>query len=215
MRRRAEKIGVGTAHIIAADPVMRRLARTCPPLTALRLETNRFAALAQSILSQQISVHAARAIRARLLKLTEPEGLSPTNIQRLRPAQLRAAGISATKASYLKDLAVHVTSRRLELNRIGRSRDGNVIQQLTAVKGIGVWTAQMFLIFSLGRLDVFPHDDYGVRAALQRLYGLAELPDKKTSFEIAEPWAPYRTIASWYCWRSHELDRGKSGKREG
>jgi DNA-3-methyladenine glycosylase II len=84
--------------------------------------------------------------------------------------------------------------------------DEQVIDQLTQVKGIGRWSAQMFLIFSLGRLDVFPHDDFGVRSAISRLYGLAELPNKRQSLEIGERWRPYSTIGSWYCWRSLELD---------
>ena len=201
------------AHIAARDPVMRRLIPTCPPLTSLRLEANRFRALAGSILSQQISVHAARSIRSRLAAMAGPGGLTPECILRLGPDSLRSAGISRTKAAYLTDLAECVASGRLELNRIGRAADEQIVEQLRAVKGIGVWTAQMFLIFSLGRLDVFPSEDYGVRAAIRRLYGLPELPDRATSFGIAERWRPYRTVASWYCWRSHERSGTKTESR--
>jgi DNA-3-methyladenine glycosylase II len=93
----------------------------------------------------------------------------------------------------------------LQLHRLGRLDDEAVIEQLVAVRGIGRWTAQMFLMFALGRLDVFPHDDFGLRASLRDLYGLPDLPDKKTSHAIAEPWTPYRSIATWYCWRLSDL----------
>jgi DNA-3-methyladenine glycosylase II len=210
VKRHSQKILDGTAHISAVDPVMRPLVAECPPLTSLRLQSNRFRALINSILSQQISIHTARAIRLRLTELAGPEGLTESRVKQLSPDQLQSVGISRPKAKYLNDLADHVQSGRLRLNQIGRSSDSGVIEQLTAVKGIGVWTAQMFLIFSLGRLNVFPHDDYGIRAAIGNLYGLGKLPDKKTSSRIAEQWGPYRTIGTWYCWRSHEL-RGKKG----
>ena len=211
MKRHSGKIKAGTAHISDADPVMLRLIGQCPPLTSLRLQSNRFAALTNSILSQQISVHAARAIRSRLTELAGEKNFTASRIKQLRLKKIQSAGMSRPKALYLKDLADNVHSGRLRLNQIGRKSDSAVIEELIQVKGIGVWTAQMFLIFALGRLDVFPHGDYGVRAAIQHLYGLKELPDKKTSSKISEPWRPYRTIATWYCWRSHELKGGTSG----
>ena len=199
-------------HLRRVDPVMKQLIRTCPPLTALELQRNRFFSLANSILSQQISIHAARSIKARLLERTGPEGITPGTIARLDIEDLRAIGISRQKAAYLRDLAEKANSGSLDLDRIGRMRDDRVIEELVQVRGVGVWTAQMFLIFSLGRLDVFPHDDYGVRAAIHRLYGLDELPGKASCLRIAGPWRPYATIASWYCWRSHEMNgRGSGG----
>ncbi len=102
-----------------------------------------------------------------------------------------------------------------DLRRIGRLPDEQVVEQLTQVKGIGRWTAQMFLIFSLGRPDVFPHDDLGVRTAIRNRYGLAELPDKATSHAIAAPWRPYASVASWYCWRSLDLARNTSTVAKG
>jgi len=195
MKRHAARIQPGLAQIRRNDPVMRTLIRCCPPLTSLRLQPNRFGMLVHSILSQQISVHAARAIRTR----------------RLDPDELREVGVSRVKAGYLKDLAEKVSSGEVRLNQIGRRNDDSIIRELTSVKGIGVWTAQMFLIFSLGRIDVFPHDDYGVRAAIRKLYSLDDLPDKATSERIAEPWRPYATIATWYLWRSRELGREARG----
>jgi DNA-3-methyladenine glycosylase II len=122
---------------------------------------------------------------------------------------MRAAGVSSQKAKYLLSLATMVRDGELPLKSLGRLSDEDVIARLVKVKGIGVWTAQMFLIFSLGRPDVFPSDDLGIRQAIRTLYGLAALPDKATSLRIAEPWRPYASIASWYCWQSLRLARMK------
>ena len=211
MKRHAKRIAAGVQHLKASDPVMRELIPTCPPLTSLRLKTNRFASLAEAILSQQISIHAARSVRARLDELAGPGGVTAETIAQRTTEQLRSVGISRPKVAYLKDLAERVLSGEVRLDRLGRLKDENVISELILIKGIGVWTAQMFLIFSLGRLDVLPYDDFGVRAAIARLYGLDEPPDKKAALGIAEPWRPYATIASWYCWRSHEREGRKSG----
>jgi DNA-3-methyladenine glycosylase II len=211
VKRKADQIEAGVRHLRRVDPVMKTLASRCAPLTELRLYRDRFFALANSILSQQISIHAARAIKDRLSERVGSDGITPASLARLTVEDLRGVGISRPKATYLKDLAGRVASGDLPLNRLARMSDEQVIAALTEVRGIGVWTAQMFLIFSLGRLDVFPHDDYGVRAAIRKLYGLEELPDKKTSQEIASPWRPYATIASWYCWRSLELDGNADG----
>jgi DNA-3-methyladenine glycosylase II len=126
----------------------------------------------------------------------------------LSTQQLRAAGLSPQKTSYLHDLAAKVRDGTVRLDRVHRMSDEEVIAELIQVKGIGVWTAQMFLMFSLGRPDVFPHDDLGIRAALRKLYGLADLPRREESLAIAEPWRPYATIACWYCWRSLDLRNG-------
>ncbi len=173
----------------------------------IRAERDRFRALARSIISQQISGSAAESIYRRFLLLFDPQDLSPDRLASLSPEQLRSAGLSSQKASYLLDLARRVTAGQLSLDKLGRASDHQIVEELTQVKGIGVWTAQMFLIFSLGRLDVFPADDLGVRVALRKLYALPELPDRKRSHEIAAPWRPFATIASWYCWRSLELPK--------
>jgi DNA-3-methyladenine glycosylase II len=119
---------------------------------------------------------------------------------------LRSVGLSPQKASYVTDLVKKVNDETVNLRQIGRLSDEQAIDQLIQVKGIGRWTAQMFLIFSLGRLDVFPHDDLGVRSAIRDNYGLADLPDKEMAIKIAEPWRPYATVASWYCWQSLDLE---------
>src|SRR5262249_62150608 len=143
--------------------------------------------------------------RARLVDYLKPDQLSPQSIARLTPEELRSVGLSSQKTAYLLDLANQVVCGDVRLDRMARMPDEDVIEALIQVKGIGVWTAQMFLIFSLGRLDVFPHDDLGVRSAIRNLYGLEELPDKEISHRIATPWRPYASIASWYCWRSLEF----------
>jgi DNA-3-methyladenine glycosylase II len=173
----------------------------------LRFDHDRFGLLIRSIVSQQISTIAARAIRKRLLELAGPDGLTAANLSRFTTEVLRSVGLSQQKASYVADLSAKVNDGTVDLRRIGRFSDEQVVEQLTRVKGIGVWTAQMFLIFSLGRPDVFPHDDLGVRTAIRDRYGLEDLPDKKTSHAIAAPWRPYASVASWYCWRTLDLAR--------
>ena len=120
--------------------------------------------------------------------------------------------MSNQKAGFISDLAAKVLDGTIKLSTIARKSDEAVIDELTKVRGIGKWTAQMFLMFSLGRLDVFPHDDLGVRTAIRNLYQLPELPDKSSSLKIADKWKPYATIGSWYCWRS--LDLAKELKRK-
>jgi DNA-3-methyladenine glycosylase II len=185
---------------------MRKLIRAVGPFT-LRPTRNRFSILVRSIISQQISTAAARNIRGRLDSLLEPGGLKPENLACLAKSDLRDVGLSRQKASYLLDLAQKTLDGTVQLDRIGRLPDAAVIEMLTQVRGIGRWTAEMFLIFSLGRLDVLPVDDLGVRSAIRNLYGLRELPNKKTCLELASPWRPYASIGSWYCWRSLDLKR--------
>lgn len=158
--------------------------------------------LARSILSQQISTAAARTIRDRLIALTG--GLEATRLAGLTDEEYRSVGVSPQKAKYLRDLSERVDSGRLELKRIGRLPDDEVIERLTEVKGIGRWTAQMFLMFALGRADILPHDDLGIRNAMRKLYGLEAMPSRDDMDRIAEPWRPYATVACWYCWRSLE-----------
>jgi DNA-3-methyladenine glycosylase II len=196
---------VAIAHLSAADPVMRQLIASVGPFR-LKPIRNRFRTLVRSIVSQQISSKAAASILRKLEALVEPHGgLSPESVLRLSAAKMRKAGLSPQKQAYLRNLAEQVDARKVRLDRLNRLPDEDVIAELIQVKGIGRWTAQMFLIFTLARADVFPHDDLGVRAAIKRFYGLDELPDKETSHRIAEPWRPYATVGSWYCWRSLAL----------
>jgi len=193
-------------HLRAADPVMRSMIDAVGPYT-LRFEKDRFGMLVRSIVSQQISTIAARAIRKRLLELVGSEGLTAANLARFTVDQLRSVGLSQQKASYVADLACKVNEGTVDLRGLGRLSDERVVETLTQVKGIDRWTAQMFLIFALGRPDVFPHDDLGVRAAIRDRYQLSDLPDRTTSVTIAAPWRPYASVASWYCWRVLDLAR--------
>lgn len=193
-------------HLRECDPVMRQIIDEVGAFT-LRHERDRFWMLVRSIISQQISVSAARSIRRRLEQYVGQPKVTPESLLRYDAQQLRSAGLSPQKASYVLDLAEKVDGGHVRLRTIGRLSDEAVIEELTKVKGIGRWTAQMFLIFALGRLDVFPHDDLGVRVAIRDRYGLEQLPDKATSLQIAQPWRPYASVASWYCWRSVELAR--------
>ena len=195
-------------HLRHRDPVMRRLIDEVGPFT-LRPERDRFLMLVRSIISQQISTGAARSIRLRLEQLLAPGSICPKTLVGRGTTALRSVGLSPQKATYVLDLAQKTLDGTVALRSIGRCSDDVVIDRLTQVKGIGRWTAQMFLIFALGRLDVFPEDDLGVRSAMRNLYGLADLPDKSTSRTIAEAWRPYASVASWYCWRS--LDLAKNG----
>lgn len=201
-------------HLRSVDPVMRAVIDAVGPVT-LRLERDRFGMLVRSIISQQISTSAARSIRGRLQELAGPGGLKAANIARFTGDQLRSVGLSPQKASYIADLARKVNQGTVELRQIGRLADERIVEQLTQVRGIGRWTAQMFLIFSLGRLDVFPHDDLGVRAAIRDRYGLDDMPDKQTALAIAAPWRPYASVASWYCWRSLDLKRKRETVAKG
>jgi DNA-3-methyladenine glycosylase II len=199
-----QDIQLALRHLRRADPVMRDVIQRAGPFT-LRTHRNRFRALVFSIVGQQISGKAAAAIRTRLVEYLKPQQISADAIARLTPEELRSVGLSAQKTIYLLDLANRVACGDLKLDRVARMPDEAVIEALTEVNGIGIWTAQMFLIFSLGRLDVFPHDDLGVRSAIRNLYGLDELPNKEISHRIATPWRPYASVASWYCWRSLEF----------
>jgi DNA-3-methyladenine glycosylase II len=193
-------------HFRRNDPILHGVVRRVGPFR-LKPSRDRFGMLVRSIISQQISVGAARAIRGRLEQLVGQDGIKPAVIAALTPTQLRSVGLSPQKAAYMHDLAAKVQSGEVRLARMGRLSDEAVIEELIQVKGIGRWTAQMFLIFALGRADVFPVDDFGVRAAITKMYGFAEPPARPALLEIGQRWSPFASIASWYCWRYLELLR--------
>jgi DNA-3-methyladenine glycosylase II len=198
------EIRTAVAHLRRSDRVLAALIEEVGPFT-LKPTRDRFEMLVRSIVSQQISTSAARSIRARLEALAHPQKLTPQTVSALAAERLRSAGLSRQKATYLSDLAQKCADGQIQLNRLGRLPDEKIIDELTRVKGIGHWTAQMFLIFALRRLDVFPHGDLGIRTALKNLYSLDELPDRAAGLRIADSWRPYATVASWYCWRSLDL----------
>jgi DNA-3-methyladenine glycosylase II len=177
---------------------------TLPSSRAGRPEPDdHYGALVRSIAGQQLSVLAARAIYGRLTARFGGRPPTPQEILNDEPEELRAAaGFSRAKVRYLRSLAEHVISGELELERLDELPDEEVIAELTAVKGLGLWTAQMFLMFHLERPDVLPVGDLGIRRAIERAYGLEALPDPPAMEAIAEPWRPHRTLACRYLWRS-------------
>lgn len=193
-------------HLHASDPVLSRVIAQVGPCLLPR-RTRRYAMLVGSIISQQISTKAADAILRRLRGAVAPNELRPELVAALSEETLQAAGLSAQKRRYLRDLTEKVLTGQVRPHRLHHLSDEEVIAELTSVKGIGVWTAQMFLIFALNRPNVFPYDDLGIRNAIRNLYGLKTTPDKKQAHQIFARWAPYATVATWYCWRSLEFPK--------
>jgi DNA-3-methyladenine glycosylase II len=193
------------AHLRRADPVLARVIRD---VGACRFAPDprggAFAALVESILYQQITGKAAATIHGRLVALVGRKVPRPADLLAATDEDLRRVGLSRQKISYMRDLARKATDG-LPLARLSRLDDDAIIEVLTQVKGIGRWTAEMYLIFRLGRMDVLPVDDYGVRKAMQKAWRKRALPTPDWMRRTAEPWRPYRTVASWYLWRSLEI----------
>ena len=194
-------------HLRAADPVIREVIARSPRFKLRRPESG-FAMLARSITSQQISTKAARSIQNKLRDLLPGRRLTPAAILALSQTQLRSAGLSGRKAEYLTGLAEAFDNGTVNARRLTRRTDEEVISELSALRGIGVWTAQMYLMFGLGRMDVLPYDDLGIRTAIRNLYNQQKLPGKIDCEEVAAPWRPFATVACWYCWRSLETIDG-------
>lgn len=161
-----------------------------------------YEALARAIVGQQLSTKAAASIWERLLAGFGGSVPRPSEVLAAEPEDLRAAGLSWAKVSYLRDLAERIADGELDLTRLSEQSDDEVVEELTTIKGVGRWTAEMFLIFHLGRPDVLPAGDLGIRRAAQLTYDLKELPDSEGLHRIAEPWRPHRTLACLYLWRS-------------
>ena len=194
------------AELGAADPVMARLIEEHGALVRRELKEERsgdaYGALLRSIVGQQLSTRAARTIYGRMLELFDGHAPSPKQLLAADPDAIRAAGLSRPKIAYLRDLAQHVEDGELELDRLDELSDEEIIEELTAVKGIGDWSAHMFLMFHLGRPDVLPVGDQGIRNAIKIQYRLRKIPDAKRMEKIAKPWRPYRTLACLYLWSS-------------
>ena len=193
------------AHLQQADPVLGHLIARCGPCTLQPQSLEPLVMLCRSIVYQQLSGKAAGTIMMRFLGLYEPDALTPEALLRTTDDTLRGIGLSRQKIAYLTDLATKVQDGALQLTMLPMHSDAEVMRQLMGVKGIGRWTAEMFLIFALGRLDVFPVGDLGIRKAMQRAYGYKRLPAPVTMHRHARKWVPYRTIATWYLWRSLDV----------
>jgi DNA-3-methyladenine glycosylase II len=200
-----DHIARAVRHLRRSDPVLAEVMRRVGPFR-LTPRRGRFESLVRSILAQQISTAVARSMLRKLKARLAPSRLTPESLSRLSFDDLRVIGLSRQKASYLQDLTSKVLDGTVRLQRVHRLSDEEIIDELIQVKGIGRWTVQMFLIFCLGRPDVFAPDDFGLRSAIQKLYGLPELPKRAEAEAIAARWRPHATIASWYLWRSLELE---------
>lgn len=190
-------------HLKKCDPVLRGIIERVGPC---RMEYGpaEFHSLAEAIVYQQLNGKAAVTIFNRFAALAG-EPLTPEGILKLTDEQLRSVGLSKQKSAYLKDLAAKTAARQLDFARLPDLSDEEVIQHLTQVKGIGVWTAHMFLMFSLRRPNVLPTGDYGVQMAVKKHYKKRKLPKPKDMEKIARAWEPYRSVACWYMWRSLDI----------
>ena len=193
-------------HLMRRDP---RLAELIKKVGRCRLPDSRaispFGSLVRAILAQQLSGKAAATIHRRVLDLVGgPEAMTPAALLAVEPDALRAAGVSRPKISYLRDLAERVCDGRLDLDHLERQTDEEVIASITAVRGLGRWSAEMFLMFRLNRPDVFPVADLGIVKGVQTLLGMKRRPKPRTMLRAAEAWRPYRSVAAWYLWRIHE-----------
>ena len=190
-------------HLKKCDPVLGAIIQRVGPC---RMEFGEptFHSLAESILYQQLNGKAADTIFKRFADKTG-DPVTPEGILKLSDAEMRAVGLSKQKTAYLRDLAEKTKAGLLEFERLGQLPDEEVIAHLTQVKGVGVWTAHMFLMFTLKRPDVLPTGDYGVQVAIKKHYHKRKLPKPKDMEKIAKAWAPYRSIACWYLWRSLDI----------
>jgi DNA-3-methyladenine glycosylase II len=205
-RRPAKRLVEASDALAAQDRVMRSMVERVGPADFRRGRPRRehFAELARAILYQQLAGTAAAAIHGRFAALFDGDAPTPDAVLALPVDQLRGAGLSGAKTASIRDLAEKVLDGSVQLDRINRLPDDEIVRELTLVRGIGPWTAEMFLIFQLGRLDVWPIGDYGVRKGYALLYGLAEPPAPRDLMPLGDRFRPYRSVAAWYCWRAAE-----------
>jgi len=190
-------------HLKKSDPVLRAIIEHVGPCR-MGFTPAEFCSLAEAIVYQQLNGKAALTIFQRFTKLAG-EPLTPEGVLKLTDQQLRGVGLSKQKSSYLKDLAAKTSAGLLDFSRLPDLADEEVIEHLTQVKGIGVWTAHMFLMFSLRRPNVLPTGDYGIQMAMKKHYKKRKLPKPKDMEKIAKAWHPYRSVACWYMWRSLDI----------
>jgi DNA-3-methyladenine glycosylase II len=190
-------------HLKKADPVMAAIIDKAGPYR-MQYREPVFQTLVRSIVYQQLSGKAALTIFNRLAEAARVNPMTPQAILKLRPQRMRTLGLSKQKIVYIRELARLTRDGDIQFERLPEMEDAAIIEMLTRVKGVGVWTVQMFLMFALQRPNVLPVGDLGVRAAMKKAYGLSELPKPQEMERIAAVWHPYRSIASWYLWRSLE-----------
>lgn len=197
------KLNDAVTHLSANDKKLQFVISTFGKCT-IQPHTNYYEELVSSIISQQLSVKAASTIWKRFIGLYNDKTPTPEQIIKTDIEDIRKVGASYAKARYIQDLAFHILDGKLDLVHIATLKNDVVIEQLTAVKGIGEWSAHMFMIFSLGRLDILPWGDLGVRKSMQKLYGLPNLPTKPEMIAVAKKnkWHPYESVAAWYLWKN-------------
>jgi DNA-3-methyladenine glycosylase II len=205
-----KRAAAARAQLAASDPTMAALIERVGEIdleTRLRRRSEErpadaYGALLRAIVGQQLSTKAARTIYGRVLELFGGRTPAPEQLLDASEEELRGCGLSGRKVSYVRDLAAHVISGELELDRLGELSDEQVVEEIVAVRGLGVWTAEMFLLFHLERPDVLSGGDLGIRKAVRIEYGLEEMPSPARVIEIGEPWRPHRSLASLYLWES-------------
>jgi 3-methyladenine DNA glycosylase/8-oxoguanine DNA glycosylase len=202
-------------HLRKTDPILQRvIERVGPYRLKPRSEGTHFDHIARAIVYQQLSGKAAATIHGRVCALFPNSAIDPALLLAMPDEQLRAAGLSRAKALYLHDLAARTTSGELQVDGLHALSDDEILAQLVAVKGVGVWTAQMFLMFRLGRPDILPGSDLGIRKGVQMAYGMRSLPTPRKVEELGARWAPYRTIAAWYLWRLLDVEPAPRQQRK-
>jgi DNA-3-methyladenine glycosylase II len=190
-------------HLKKSDPVLCAIIERVGPFR-MEFGEPEFHSLAEAIVYQQLNGKAAVTIFKRFATLTG-EPVTPQGILKLTDAQLRSVGLSKQKSSYLKDMAQRAASGELDFSRLAEMTDEEVIKHLTQVKGVGVWTAHMFLMFTLRRPNVLPTGDFGIQMAIKKHYKKRKMPKPMQMEKIAKLWEPYRSIACWYLWRSLDI----------
>jgi DNA-3-methyladenine glycosylase II len=203
-RRPSKRLVEASERLAVLDPVMRTMVERIGPcdLRRGRPRGEYFAELARAITYQQLAGRAASAIHGRFVALFDGAAPTPEGVLALPVDRLRGAGLSGSKTASIRDLAEKVVDGSVQLDRIARLPDDEIERELTLVRGIGPWTAEMFLIFQLGRLDVWPVEDFGVRNGFARLYGIADVPPPRELVQFGDRFRPYRSVAAWYCWRA-------------
>jgi len=183
------------------EPKLAKIIKQVGPYK-IKITKNRFQSLVEAIVTQQLSGAAANSIMKKFRKSYDTSFPKPIDVIKTSNQRLRKTGLSRMKILYIKELSKKIERNELNLRTISKLKDDQVIQNLTEVKGIGRWTAEMFLIFSLGRLDVLPVDDLGLKKGIQLMFSLDELPKGEQIEKLAQKWKPYRTVATWYLWKS-------------
>ncbi len=190
------------AHkVLKKDPKLAKIMKLVGEYQ-IRTSRNYYESLVEAIITQQLAGSAAKAISNRFRSLYGKSFPKPIDVINTSDSKLRKTGLSRMKIKYIKELSKAIESKKLKMRSLSKLSDEEIVEQLTQIKGIGRWTAEMFLIFSLGRMDVLPVGDLGLRKGVQLLNSSTELPNAAEIEELAEKWRPYRTVATWYLWKS-------------